>query len=103
MTQLLKDTVFYIIPRLNPDGVETILKTGLQGVSNGKYPIEERQPLPGLRPKDINGDRVVAQMRGEIPKDVPRAEIDRRMIAWPDGKTAVLRGLNHIRELMGNM
>ena len=63
MTQLLKDTVFYIIPRLNPDGVETILKTGLQGVSNGKYPMEERQPLPGLRPKDINGDRVVAQMR----------------------------------------
>ena len=63
ITELLKDTVFYIVPRVNPDGVDTIMKTGLQGVTNGKYPIDERQPLPGLVPKDINGDKVVAQMR----------------------------------------
>lgn len=67
MTQLLRDTVFYILPRVNPDGVETILNTGLWGVANGKYSIEERQPLPGLIPKDLNGDGIVAQMRIEDP------------------------------------
>lgn len=63
MTQLLKDTVFYIVPRVNPDGVDTVMRTGLIGVANGKYRIEERQPLPGLCPKDINGDNIAAQMR----------------------------------------
>lgn len=67
MTQLLKDIIFYILPRVNPDGVETIMKTGLHGVTNGKYPIDERQPLPGLVPKDINEDKIVAQMRIEDP------------------------------------
>lgn len=67
ITQLLNDTVFYIVPRVNPDGVETIMKTGLLGVANGKYTIDQRQPLPGLIPKDINGDKIVAQMRIEDP------------------------------------
>lgn len=67
MTALVRDVVFYIVPRVNPDGVETVMKTGLQGVSNGKYPRDERQPLPGLKPADINGDRVVAQMRVPDP------------------------------------
>ncbi|MEG7531800.1 MAG: M14 family zinc carboxypeptidase, partial [Hungatella sp.] len=34
-----------------------------QGVSNGKYPLDERQLLPGLCPKDINNDHIVTQMR----------------------------------------
>ncbi|MEG0369535.1 MAG: M14 family metallopeptidase, partial [Hungatella sp.] len=63
ITRLLNDTVFYIVPRVNPDGVETVIKTGMQGVSNGKYPLDERQLLPGLCPKDINNDHIVTQMR----------------------------------------
>lgn len=63
INRLLKNVVFYIIPMLNPDGVERIMKTGVQGVGNGKYPLSERQPLPGLKPWDINGDHIVAQMR----------------------------------------
>ncbi len=67
MTQLLKDVVFYIVPRVNPDGVDRVMKTGLIGVANGKYSPEEYQPFPGLCPADLNGDGIVAQMRVEDP------------------------------------
>lgn len=65
--KLLKDVVFYILPRVNPDGVEVSMKTGLIGVANGKYPLDERQPLPGLVPQDIDGNGICAQMRVEDP------------------------------------
>lgn len=63
VTELLDHVVFYIVPQVNPDGVETVMTTGHIGVCNGRYPVEERQPLPGLVPQDINGDHIVAQMR----------------------------------------
>lgn len=63
VNELLDTTVFYIIPQVNPDGVETVMTTGTIGVCNGKYPVEERQPLPGLVPQDLNGDHIIAQMR----------------------------------------
>ena len=62
-TELLDSTVFYIIPQVNPDGVETVMATGTIGVCNGRYPVKERQPQPGLVPQDLNGDGIVAQMR----------------------------------------
>ncbi len=62
-TELLDSTVFYIIPQVNPDGVETVMTTGTIGVCNGRYRVKERQPLPGLVPQDLNGDGIVAQMR----------------------------------------
>ena len=63
ITLLLKNVIFYIVPRVNPDGVDTVMKTGYPGVSNGKYPIDERQTLPGLYPTDLDGNHIVAQMR----------------------------------------
>ncbi len=65
--QILKDVAFYIVPRVNPDGVETVMKTGLIGVSNGKYSFEEKQPWPGLYQTDLDGNGVVAQMRVPDP------------------------------------
>lgn len=67
ITDLLNHVVFYIVPCVNPDGVDTVMKTGHPGVGNGKYPIDARQPLPGLYPCDINGDHIVAQMRVPDP------------------------------------
>lgn len=67
ITQLLDRTVFYVVPQVNPDGVETVMTTGIIGVCNGRYPIDERQTLPGLVPQDINGDGIAAQMRVPDP------------------------------------
>lgn len=65
--ELLKNVTFYILPRVNPDGVDVVMKTGLIGVSNGKYPVDDRQPWPGLYMKDLDGNGIVAQMRIEDP------------------------------------
>lgn len=67
ISDLLKDVVFYVLPRVNPDGVDVVMKTGLIGVSNGKYPFDERQPLPGLYMEDLDHNGVIAQMRIEDP------------------------------------
>lgn len=67
ITQLLDSTVFYVVPQVNPDGVETVMTTGIIGVCNGKYPVDERQTLPGLVPYDVDGDGIVAQMRVPDP------------------------------------
>lgn len=66
-TALLDGTVFYILPEVNPDGVETVMTTGVIGVCNGRYPLDERQPLPGLVPQDLDGNGIVAQMRVPDP------------------------------------
>lgn len=67
IANLLKDVVFYILPRVNPDGVDVVMKTGLIGVSNGKYPVDARQPLPGLYMEDLDHNGIIAQMRIEDP------------------------------------
>lgn len=64
--KLLEDTIIYIIPRLNPDGVEMALQT-YPWVGNGRYLPGEIQPDEGLYVADINGDGVIAQMRVEDP------------------------------------
>ena len=64
---LLRRAVFYIIPRLNPDGVEYILKLSFPGNGNGRYLPEEFQTGNGLHFCDIDGDGHIAQMRIQDP------------------------------------
>lgn len=64
---LLRGTVFYILPRLNPDGVEYCLKLNQPGNGNGRYLPEEFQPGGGLHFTDINHDGKIAQMRVPDP------------------------------------
>lgn len=61
--ELLGHVVFYIIPRLNPDGVEYVLKLNFPGNGNGRYLPEEFQSGDGLHFFDINNDGHIAQMR----------------------------------------
>jgi len=64
-TFLLDELVIYILPRVNPDGAEYCLTTGVQWVGNGRYLPGEEQPAPGFYFADLNGDGVYAQMRVE--------------------------------------
>ena len=67
VTFLLDETVFYILPRVDPDGAEYCLTRGMQWVGNGRYFPGEEQPDPGFYFADVDGDGVVAQMRKEDP------------------------------------
>ena len=56
VTRLVDQQVFYIIPRINPDGAEFALKAPYHPwCGNGRFlPGEDR--LEGLIPQDIDGD-----------------------------------------------
>lgn len=60
---LLRDVAFYIVPRVNPDGIEYALTT--------RAPIRSRllpdQRVNGLSPRDLNGDGHILSMRWEDP------------------------------------
>ena len=61
--QVLRRVVFYILPIVNPDGVDIVLNRRLQWVGNGRYLPGEEQPGPGFYYADANGDGLITQMR----------------------------------------
>ncbi len=63
ITQLVDKQVFYVLPRVNPDGAEFVLKQGAPWCGNGRYLPGEEQQESGFYWKDLNGDGIVAQMR----------------------------------------
>jgi hypothetical protein len=67
VTHLLDKQVVYILPCVNPDGAEFVLKQGAPWCGNGRYLPGEEQPEDGFFWKDLNGDGVVAQMRVPDP------------------------------------
>jgi murein tripeptide amidase MpaA len=68
VTRLVDGQVFYIIPRINPDGAEYALKAPYHPwCGNGRcLPGEER--LEGLQAQDIDGDGYIVNMRVPDPK-----------------------------------
>ena len=66
ITRLLDTRVFYIVPRVNPDGTEQYLTTPLY-VRSGtrRYPYTDDRD--GLYPHDIDGDGKILQMRVADP------------------------------------
>ena len=66
VTWLLDNLSFYIIPRVNPDGAETSLKTPHHWCGNGRFLPGEEQTR-GLCQYDINGDGLIVEMRIEDP------------------------------------
>jgi len=61
---LLKDMVFYIVPRLNPDGAEFVATTS--GPIRSRTDRSELEPNT-LYPKDMNNDGLILSMRQEYP------------------------------------
>ncbi|NLE76809.1 MAG: peptidase M14 [Chloroflexi bacterium] len=64
VTDLLDWQVFYIVPRLDPDGAEICLKEPFyEWIGNGRYLPGDEQFGPGLHYADVNGDGVIVDMR----------------------------------------
>jgi murein tripeptide amidase MpaA len=66
ITQLLDTRALYVVPCLNPDGVEQALTSPVY-VRSGtrRYPYEDERD--GLYPADIDGDGLILQMRVADP------------------------------------
>ncbi len=63
-SDLLKNVVFYIVPRLNPDGAEFAVTTS--GPIRSRTDASEPKPNT-LYPKDVNGDGLILSMRQKHP------------------------------------
>ena len=68
ITRCLDTRVFYICPRLNPDGAEWALAEKPKYIrsSTRPYPYDE-EPIDGLQSEDIDGDGRILTMRIEDP------------------------------------
>ncbi|MCL2171355.1 MAG: M14 family metallopeptidase [Defluviitaleaceae bacterium] len=64
--ELLRRYVFYILPRLSPDGTEVYLTTPAT-LRSAPRPFPFAEKLPGLIPEDINGDGKILLMRVATP------------------------------------
>lgn len=62
---ILKKVVFYIVPRVNPDGVEGNMLSNA-GSRSCQIPNEKTKESI-LMPKDMNGDGIILQMRKKNP------------------------------------
>ncbi|MBM3612202.1 MAG: peptidase M14 [Alphaproteobacteria bacterium] len=115
-TRLLDRQVFYVIPRINPDGAEFSLKQPYHPwCGNGRFlPGEDR--IDGLIPEDINGDGYIVNMRvpdtkGEWKKSPtdPRLMVQREpgeeggeyFRVYPEGMIRDFDGV-HVKIVPGN-
>jgi murein tripeptide amidase MpaA len=81
ITRQLDQSVYYILPRANPDGAEWAMATNPRYVRSGvrPYPWEEKEE--GLFSQDINGDGKILQMRFQDPNgDWKISSLDSRMM-----------------------
>ena len=62
-TRLLDKAVFYIVPRLNPDGAAWALAGAPRYIRSGTRPFPYSERAAGLHEEDIDGDGRILQMR----------------------------------------
>ena len=68
VTMLLDEQVFYVLPRLNPDGAEISLSHPYRWCGNGRFvPGSEDERTKGLYQTDLNNDGYIVQMRVPDP------------------------------------
>jgi murein tripeptide amidase MpaA len=81
VTRLLDQQVFYIIPRINPDGAEYSLQAPYYPwCGNGRF-LPEHDRLTGLIPQDIDGDGFIVSMRVPDPKgEWKKSDTDPRLM-----------------------
>ncbi len=81
ITHLLDYSVYYIAPRVNPDGAALALAKVPRAVRSGVryYPWEEK--VPGLHDEDVDGDGRILQMRLQDPNgDWKISSLDARLM-----------------------
>ncbi|MFO7662067.1 MAG: M14 family metallopeptidase [Chloroflexota bacterium] len=67
ITYALDSRVFYVIPRLNPDGAEWALADKPRHIRSSTRPYPRTDLLDGLHTEDIDGDGRILQMRLKDP------------------------------------
>ncbi|MFZ0544371.1 MAG: M14 family metallopeptidase [Candidatus Promineifilaceae bacterium] len=67
ITYLLDSRVFYVVPRLNPDGAEWALADRPKFIRSSTRPYPREEALDGLHQEDIDGDGRILQMRLKDP------------------------------------
>ena len=81
ITKLLDSSVYYIVPRMNPDGAELAMAEIPQWVRSGvrPYPWEDREE--GLHSQDVDRDGRILQMRIKDPNgDWKVSSLDPRLM-----------------------
>lgn len=63
ITYALDSRVFYVVPRLNPDGAEWALAEKPKYIRSSTRPYPRTDELDGLHQEDIDGDGRILQMR----------------------------------------
>jgi hypothetical protein len=66
LTERLRDVVFYVVPRISPDGAETVLTSG-RSVRSVPRDARVERGRPRWIPGDIDGDGVALAMRVRDP------------------------------------
>jgi murein tripeptide amidase MpaA len=81
VTRLLDRSVYYIIPRVNPDGAEWAMSAKPRYVRSGVRPYPWADKEEGLQSQDINGDGKILQMRYKDPNgDWKISSLDSRLM-----------------------
>ncbi|HYY62727.1 MAG TPA: M14 family metallopeptidase, partial [Burkholderiales bacterium] len=94
----LKGILFYVLPRMSPDGAEAVLRDGRYVRSNPRD-RREHAPVPRWVAGDVNGDGVVLSLRRQDPSgefvedpELPGVMLPRRLEdagpfykVWPEG------------------
>jgi hypothetical protein len=92
VTRALETRTFYVVPRVNPDGVEWALADSPRHrrSSTRPWPWHDAHAAPGLHPCDINGDGAVRMMRIADPDGawVVSPDDDRLVVPTPLEGTA---------------
>lgn len=101
----LKDVLFYVVPRISPDGAECVLKTG-RYVRSVPRDARVRNEQPHWQAEDMDGDGLALLMRKEDPagsmiesKEIPGLMIPRELgdegpfyKIYPEGRIANFDG-----------
>src|SRR4030095_6674617 len=67
VTRCLDSRVFYVVPRLNPDGAELALADRPRFVRSSVRPYPRLDEQDGLHEEDIDGDGGILMMRLQAP------------------------------------
>ena len=101
VTEALRTRTFYIVPRVNPDGVEDALlyRPLYHRSSVRSWPWRDGHRWPGLSVEDIDGDGAVRTMRIADPDGAWTEHADDSRVMVPVGTLGVAPGTQRYRLL----
>ena len=83
VTRCLDSRVFYVVPRLNPDGAELALADKPRFIRSSVRPYPRLDEQDGLHEEDIDGDGRILMMRLEDPNGAWKANPDDSRMMTP--------------------